>query len=52
MMPSLLPASSSGPRSPAESKKRREAQGKLDAINADVIEAKGRLDEANADLLV
>ena len=35
----------------AESKKRREAQGKLDAINADVIEAKGKLVQAEADLL-
>ena len=36
----------------AEKKKRREAQGELDAINADVIEAMGKLDAANADLLV
>ena len=36
----------------AESKKRRDAQGKLDAINANVIEAKGKLVQAEANLLV
>ena len=36
----------------AESRKRRDAQGKLDAINEDVIEAEGKLVQAEADLLV
>ena len=35
----------------AELKRRRDAQGKLDAINADVIEAEGELVQAEADLL-